>query len=72
VIERLRRRLWFESQSPPEVIHYEAVYGRFYRPNQLVDVLARYNSEVSRGIVHTPEWKAEMAKLQERFNAGQI
>jgi len=30
--------------------------------------LAIYNSEVSRGLVHTPEYKAVMAKLQEEFN----
>lgn len=32
------------------------------------DPLARYNSEVARGLVHTPEWQAEMAVLQQRFN----
>ena len=30
--------------------------------------LARYNGEASRGIVHTDEWKAEMADLQRRFD----
>lgn len=33
------------------------------------DVLARYNTEVSRGVQHTPEWRQRMAGLQERFNA---
>jgi hypothetical protein len=30
--------------------------------------LATYNSEVARGLLHTPEWKAKMAAEQERFN----
>jgi hypothetical protein len=30
--------------------------------------LARYNSEVARGIVHTPEWKAKMADQQRQFD----
>jgi len=34
--------------------------------------LANYNSEVARGIVHTPEWKARMAVEQERFNANKV
>jgi hypothetical protein len=33
-----------------------------------VNVLAIYNSEVARGIVHTDEWKSQMSVLQERFN----
>ena len=33
--------------------------------------LATYNSEVARGIVHTPEWDARMAEDQERFNKQQ-
>lgn len=32
-------------------------------------VLATYNSECRRGIVHTPEWDALMADEQERYNA---
>lgn len=35
------------------------------------DKLATYNAEVSRGIVHTEEWKALMAKEQETFNEFQ-
>ena len=31
--------------------------------------LADYNSEVSRGIVHTAEYDAAMAELQAEFNA---
>ncbi len=30
--------------------------------------LATYNAEVSRGLVHTPEWKQEMAKLQHAYD----
>ena len=33
--------------------------------------LATYNSEVARGIVHTPEWDARMAEDQARFNKQQ-
>lgn len=33
--------------------------------------LAAYNAERARGIVHTPEWDAHMAKLQAEFNHGQ-
>lgn len=33
-----------------------------------VNTLARYNGEVSRGLRHTPEWKARMRELQRRFN----
>jgi hypothetical protein len=29
--------------------------------------LARYNGEVARGIVHTPEWRALMAQRQREF-----
>lgn len=32
------------------------------------DALAQYNLEVSRGIVHTPEYDAKMAAQQRRFN----
>jgi hypothetical protein len=31
--------------------------------------LAVYNAEVSRGIVHTPEYDAAMTALQREFNA---
>ena len=33
--------------------------------------LARYNAEVARGIVHTPEWREKMAEEQRRFNEQQ-
>lgn len=34
------------------------------------DLLARFNSERSRGLVHTPEWCDRMAKIQEEFDQG--
>jgi hypothetical protein len=38
------------------------------------DVLARYNAERARGIMHTPEWQEKMAEkmaeLQERYEAA--
>ena len=33
-----------------------------------VRVLARYNSEVARGIVHTENWRKAMGALQERYD----
>ena len=30
--------------------------------------LATYNAERARGIMHTPEWGAQMAELQQRFS----
>ncbi len=36
-----------------------------------IDVLGRYNAEISRGIMHTPEWQAKMAELQSRFDVEQ-
>jgi hypothetical protein len=36
-----------------------------------IDELAVYNAEVSRGIVHTPEWKALMAERQRQFDEWQ-
>lgn len=38
---------------------FEYRYGR----------LATFNSERGRGLVHTPEYAAEMAELQARFDA---
>jgi hypothetical protein len=32
------------------------------------EALARYNAEVARGLVHTPEWAAEMARVQRAFD----
>lgn len=40
--------------------------------DQKVDMLARYNSEAARGIMHTPDWKERMAALQREFNAAQM
>lgn len=31
-------------------------------------VLAKYNGEVARGIVHTKEWKERMKELQEQYD----
>lgn len=33
-----------------------------------VEALSRYNAEVARGIIHTPEHAARMAELQRRFD----
>lgn len=33
--------------------------------------LGTYNAERSRGIVHTPVWKADMAALQARFDEAE-
>lgn len=33
-----------------------------------VEMLATYNSEKARGLVHTPEWSARMEEFQRRFN----
>lgn len=32
-------------------------------------MLATYNSEVSRGLLHTEEWKQRMAELQQIYDA---
>ncbi len=37
-----------------------------------IDRLARFNAEASRGIVHTDEYCARMAKLQERFDRHRL
>lgn len=37
---------------------------------QEVETLATFNAECSRGLVHTPEWMAKMAALQERFDGA--
>lgn len=34
-----------------------------------VATLATYNAERARGIMHTPEWQAAMAQLQDEFDA---
>jgi hypothetical protein len=43
---------------------------KVYR-NARVMQLATYNSEVGRGLVHTPEWVAFMEKEQAWFNSQQ-
>jgi hypothetical protein len=35
-----------------------------------VRVLATYNGEINRGIVHTEEWCAAMRDLQRRYDEG--
>lgn len=32
------------------------------------DLLATYNAERARGLVHTPEWSERMARAQEKFD----
>jgi len=32
------------------------------------DILATYNTEVSRGIVHTEKWRDKMSKIQKDYN----
>ena len=39
---------------------------------QEISRLATFNAEVSRGIVHTDEYAAEMAKLQRKFNSSEF
>jgi hypothetical protein len=38
--------------------------------SQEYHALSVYNAELSRGIMHTPEWDEAMAGLQARFNAA--
>ena len=35
------------------------------------NALATYNSEVARGLVHTPEWRKKMAEEQKLFDEEQ-
>ena len=35
---------------------------------QRFEVLAQYNTEVHRGVAHTPEWDSQMRYLQADFN----
>jgi len=39
----------------------------WWRP--VYDVLAQYNSEVARGLVHTDGWAKKMAQYQEEYNS---
>jgi len=45
-----------------------ATQDRMALSREETDTLARYNAEVYRGILHTPEWVAKMAVLQARFD----
>lgn len=36
---------------------------------QEIHVLAAYNAERARGLMHTTDWQARMAELQVRFDA---
>ncbi len=50
----------------------EAADGRTVREvfwEERFGSLATYNSEVARGIVHTPEWIQKMADMQSDYNA---
>lgn len=38
-------------------------------PGNWVSILAMYNAERSRGIMHTPEWQERMATYQEAFDS---
>jgi hypothetical protein len=44
---------------------------RARREHDRWSALARYNAEVARGIVHTPEWRARMEEDQRQFDAEQ-
>jgi hypothetical protein len=44
---------------------------RPYWPDEF-SLLAEYNAEVGRGIVHTSEWDKLMKAVQERFNQRAI
>lgn len=39
-----------------------------FRVPQWIEVLGLYNAEVSRGLVHTPEWDERMKVLQALFD----
>ena len=45
----------------------EALRREIAMPGEF-EVLARYNAERARGIVHTPEWDERMASLQAKFD----
>lgn len=40
----------------------------FWTPGSEYDSLAKFNSEVARGLVHTPEWTDKMMRLQAKYN----
>ncbi len=35
---------------------------------QMIEILGRYNSERAHGLVHTPEWSAQMARTQKLYD----
>ncbi len=47
---------------------FERFNPLFFKWDDKFNKLAIYNSEVSRGIIHTEEFKAKMAVLQEEYN----
>lgn len=54
-------------------LHVDSLYGECVTSSptatpRIFTQLARYNSEVAGGLVHTPEHKADMAVLQEWFD----
>jgi hypothetical protein len=52
-------RSWFRREPQPtlpDFLQYE------------LHLLATYNAECARGIVHTPEYDAQMRDLQRQFN----
>jgi hypothetical protein len=55
-----------ENQRPPDERQAVTAYERL--TCEEVERLARYNSEVGRGIRHTDEYDAEMARLQRAFD----
>ncbi len=48
-----------------------AIVGREDQPLDEFELttLGAYNAEVHHGLIHTKEWRARMAILQERFDA---
>lgn len=61
---------WSSSMADETAEHYlMEPHPEWGGLNKLeLNKLAKYNGERSRGILHSEEWKAEMAKLQERFD----
>ena len=40
----------------------------FAANRQMVETLGRYNSERSHGLMHTPEWQAQMEAFQKTYD----
>lgn len=51
--------------------HRDRIFWEQWDREHRWDRLATYNAEVGRGIVHTPEYDAEMAKQQAAFHEEQ-